>query len=265
RVMQRPWLDMETEVAWLKKMRKLVGFRYLSEAVEPSSTRELPFGSHVHAVIKDEDKLHLLTASVLGVDDLAVYITPFRKEDHEIVRVRLRHDLWCMFWSVGGEEYRFESQILKVVPAKEPVLLLEHGDRLLHERDHSVLVCEADMNIEIGWASAVRVDVMPVDVNVFEDVEKILTLPANINAWSSVWFRLDFIEGIQVEDLIQIHAMGDAPPFLAGMVGQVMRVGGRGISCTLIDVSEKQREGLVQELVRGISAETFMERVRKVD
>ena len=120
--MQLSWLEMESAVAWLKKIRKLVGLRYLSEGVEPSSTRELPVGSHVHVVVKEENKLHLSTASVLGVDDLAVYMTPFRNEDREIVRVRLRKDLWCFFWSEGGEEYRFESQILKVVPAKEPVI-----------------------------------------------------------------------------------------------------------------------------------------------
>ena len=76
---------------------------------------------------------------------------------------------------------------------------------------------------------------------------------------------MDLVEGIQVEDLVQFHGMGDAHGFLSGMVGQVVRVRGRGISCSLIGVPEKQREGLVQELLRSISPEMFVERVKKVD
>jgi hypothetical protein len=44
------------------------------------------------------------------------------------------------------------------------------------------LGCETDIGVEIGWKSAGRVDVVPADVRVFEETEKIQTLSAKINA-----------------------------------------------------------------------------------
>ncbi len=261
--MTLPWLEMEDEVAWLKKIRKQIDFRYLPENVAPTTTRELPRGGKLFAVVSFEDKLQLLVSTVLGLDDLSLYLSPFRQADQELVRLRSRHDLWCFFWSSKGGEYRFESQILKVYTIAEPLLLVAHGDHLHHDLDHSMFTCEVDIDVEITLASAGQVDVVPPDAKVFDDEAVLKTLLVHINALSSMWFRFDFVEGVGKEDLVRIQATGTELDFLSGEMGQVIRSGGRGIFCRFFNFSEEKREQLLHFLVNGISVETFQDRLRQ--
>lgn len=263
RAMKLPWLEMEDEVVWLKKVRKQIGFRYLPEGFSPSSTRELPRGTQIFAVIAHDGRLRLLVSGVLGLDDFSLHLAPFKDEDNELVRIKTQLDFWCFIWPTKGGEYRFESQVLKVYALPDPVLLVQHGDGLLYEPDQSMFACEVDLNATLKWASAERMDIASADAHVFEDVANIKTLPVRINGLSSTWFRIDFIEGIEKEDLVCIGTDEHVPNFLFGQIGRVIRSGGRGIFCRFLDFSIDKREALLRFLIQGISVETFQERVKQ--
>ena len=263
-VMQLPWLAMEDEVTWVTKIREKVGFRYLPEGFPPSSTRELPVGLQIFVVLPNEGQLRLLSTTVLALDDLALYVSSFKKEKNKVVRVRAQHDLWCFFWSSKGGEYCFESQILKSFSFSKSVFLMAHGNHLKFEPDYSMFACDIDIEVTIEWASAERVNVVPAKMDVFDKKkEEIETLSASINALSSVWFRLDSIEDIAQDDLIRIQVNGTAPAFLSGGVGQVMRSGARGIGCRFLNFPKERREDLMHYLVGKTSVDTFERRLRR--
>ena len=257
-----PWLEMEDEVAWLKKIRKQVGFRYLPEGASPTSTRELPRHKKIFAVVPHDGQLRLLGSAVLGLDELSLHLAPFRDEDQELVRIKTRLDMWCFFWSDKGGEYRFESQILKVYTVADPILLVQHGDQLLYEPDLSVFACEVDFDVPLTWASAEGVDVASADASVFQEGANLQTRDAHVNGLGSTWFRVDYVEGMEKEDLVQIGNDARVPDFLFGQIGQVVRSGGRGVFCRFVDFPEEKREDLLRFLTTGISVETFRDRVK---
>jgi len=256
RAEQLPWREMEAQVEQLASMRRKLGFRLTPPDRRPRNTRHLVLGHRLHVLSPARKGVGLLSAAVVDLDDLAIRTDAFRVGDRT---VRLRHGLpiWVFFWSGTGEEFRFSSEVLKEVQRPQPFLMLRHGDRLSHAKKTDFLSCALRGETACDWLPSGQIPGTSRSARLFDKVPDYETEPVQFARLSGSGFLLTSEAPFGIDDVVRIQPDSAPLPALSNLAGKVISVGPRGVRVRFLEIADDDREAVLREVTRRMSAKAL--------
>ena len=260
-VMQKPWLEMEAQVALLTDIREKLGFRYLPPERKPANTRHLLQDQRLYVLASGQKRFRLLRTSVIDVTDLAVSTHPFT--DKSPVRLPDGQEFVVFFWSEDGGEYRFKTRVLKSVERPTPYLYLEHGDSLTTDEGRKTISCDVDLEVVADWVPAADYGRAAASVNLFDRMaDKVQSLPMHVKEISGSGFTFATQERAEVNDLLRVQGGKGVPEVLDGTSARLVKVGSSRNFAKFVSVSPEDREAMLVFITPRISAKAFRKRTR---
>ncbi|MBT3605332.1 MAG: hypothetical protein HOE48_23125 [Candidatus Latescibacteria bacterium] len=255
-----PWLEMEDQVERILNIRHKVGFRYLSPERPPVSTRELKVRQKIYSLAASSKGIRLIYADIFDINDLAIFTRAFRTSK-KAIKLGKKNNIWGFFWSEGGGEYRFKTNLLKEVHRPAHYLLLKHGDQLHHNANREVFVCDQNIQIVAEWISALSHS-NTLSPNAFDRIETPETIALSLTHISGSGFGLSFDGRIEVDDLIRIKGADNLPTFLQDIIGRVVKITEDATECRFLNMDAEPHHQLLTHIASNMTIDQFQKRLK---
>ncbi|MFT5365396.1 MAG: hypothetical protein ACI8V2_000333 [Candidatus Latescibacterota bacterium] len=255
RMRRMPWLKMQVELERLTSVRAKVGFRHLPAGQPPGTTRELEIGQKLYVLVHQKTGSQLFASAVVDLDDLAIGAKPFICEQGQAVRLRKRRRLCMFFWTPEGREYRFETQIYKIVKRPTHYLLVQHNDALFYEDGGDVFAVDVDWKMDIEWLPASRKGLVLPSSAEFKEASDTAVISVQCDRISGSGCHLCKEVDMDVNHLVRIQ---NSPlKFLNGKVGRVITVSVTTVEIRFLDLTPEDREQILYYMMPRISPDAF--------
>ena len=256
-----PWLEMEQEVERLVSIRTKLGYRYIAEDRRPQNTRHLMVGQRIYILAGGPDHFRLLSAEIIGLNDLAITTDLFQEGD-QTVRLRVKKKLWAFFWSPAGGECRFSTKLIKAYETPNPYLMFEHADKLVYNQDRKIFSCDLDIAVSVERVAAETYGSKGPSDEVFDSCE-VDGISAQLTELSASGFVILPGEAFKVDDLVRLTVDDPDLKFLNGTAAKVVTQDGPTARCRFLKKTRESLETILTYVTPRISKDALKGRSRK--
>ncbi len=262
KVQKMPWLEMDEQVERLDALRRKLGFRYRAPDHRPQNTRELDPGQKLYVLAGGKKRSRLLSAPILDLDDLAIYVEQFSAK--RPVKLKKNQDVWMFFWSELGSEYRFRTCVMKEVKRPTPYLMLQHSESLTYDDGRKTFSCDLNLDSVAGWLPTVKTGHATPSEKLYEKFEhEIEPLPIRMRELSGSGFVVTAETEIEDNDLIRLKSHTELPKVLEGKVARAVKASSQGVRFKFLNLSPDDRDLLLKFLAPRISPDAFLKKTTK--
>ncbi len=261
KVRRLPWLEMEQEIERISAVREKLGYRYIPEDRRPQNTRHMMIGQRIYILARGAEHFRLLSAPILGLDDLAILTGPLQERDQP-VKLRAQKKLWAFYWSPGGGECRFGTALIKAYERPIRYLMFEHGDELVYNTDRKIFSCDLESTAKVDRISAKSYGRATLSEELF-DLHEVDSLPAQLMELSASGFVVSPAEAFKMGDLIRLSVDDADLGFLNGWPARVVNEDGPFARCRFLKMSRENLETILHYVTPRISKDALKGRSRK--